>query len=259
MTTTAPNPPFAHVPGDPKTSDCRPTPGVRWSLRPSLRLILAGLILSSATPSLADQPSAPTEPPEKSASGDSSTGARPWKSLEIREGAKWVPSIFGGDGEIKLADGVISLGFGDPLTGVRWEGDFPKQNYEISLEARRTNGFDFFCGLTLPSGDQRFSLVLGGWGGSLVGISSIGGMDAANNETMLIREFEQNRWYKIRMRVTDKKLVAWLDDDEIIEFERDERPLDIRAELEESTPVGIAAFQCESEIRNVRVRELTAP
>lgn len=177
-------------------------------------------------------------------------------SLDIRDGGSWVQSRFGGDGEVKIADGVISLGFGDPLTGVRWEGEFPRQQYEISLEARRTAGFDFFCGLTVPVGKERCSLILGGWGGSLVGLSSIGGEDAAHNETMLIREFEQNRWYQVRMRVTQKRLQVWLDREEIIDFERDDRPLDIRAEMEESTPLGIAAFQCESQIRNVRYRKI---
>ncbi len=181
-----------------------------------------------------------------------------WKSLEIRPGGSWVECRFGGDGPVEMKDGVISLGFGDPLTGVRWEGDFPRMDYEIALEARRTGGFDFFCGLTLPVGDQRCSLILGGWGGSLIGISSIDGLDASSNETMLIRQFEQDRWYKVRMEVTQARLRAWLDDEKVVDWERDGRPLDIRSEMEQTAPVGIAAFQCESEIRNVRIRRLTA-
>lgn len=197
------------------------------------------------------------QPTETAKSTETATEPN-WTSLDIRPGGSWVQSLFGGDGEMKIADGVISLGFGDPLTGVRWEGDFPRQQYEVSLEARRTGGFDFFCGLTVPVGKERCSLILGGWGGSLVGLSSIGGEDAAHNETMLIREFEQNRWYQVRMRVTQQRLRVWLDREEIIDFERDERPLDIRAEMEQSTPLGIAAFQCESQIRNVRFRKIEA-
>lgn len=214
-----------------------------------LRLLVVAVVLTwnipASEPVTAESPQAPA----KSDAGN-------WKTLAINQDAPWVHSRFGGDGEIEIDDRVIKLGFGDPLTGVRWEGDFPKQNYEIELQARRTAGFDFFCGLTLPVKDQRFSLVLGGWGGSLVGISSIDSMDAANNETTQVVHFEQNRWYKVRMRVTDKHLKAWIDDDLIVDFERDSRPLDIRIELEESTPVGVAAYQCESEIRHVRVRSL---
>ena len=35
------------------------------------------------------------------------------------------------------------------------------------------------------------------------------------------------------------------------------RPLDIRAELEQSVPVGFASFQTIAELRNIRVRGLT--
>ena len=201
------------------------------------------------------------EPQAAAAAAENQTHKSPaavWKPLEIRPGGSWVECRFGGDGPVAIKDGVISLGFGDPLTGVRWEGEFPRIDYEIELEARRTNGFDFFCGLTLPVGDQRCSLILGGWGGSLIGISSIDGLDASSNETMLIRQFEQNRWYKVRMEVSQARLRAWLDDKKIVDWQRDGRPLDIRGEMEQTAPVGIAAFQCESEIRNVRIRRLPA-
>lgn len=181
------------------------------------------------------------------------------KELKFEENSHWKASRFGGDGPIEMKSGVLSLGFGDPLTGVRWEGDFPKQDYEISLEARRTGGFDFFCGLTLPIADQRFSLILGGWGGSLVGLSSIDGLDASSNETQLIRDFKKDQWYRVRVRVTGaEKINVWLDDDEIIDLDRNGRVMDVRSEMEESTPVGIAAFQSDAEIRNVRLRTIPA-
>jgi len=193
------------------------------------------------------------EPTAKSTKSQSNT-----KTLAFAEDSAWAPSHFGGDGPIEMKDGVLSLGFGDPLTGVRWEGDLPKQDYEISLEARRVGGFDFFCGLTLPLADQRFSLVLGGWGGSLVGLSSIDGLDASNNETMLIRNFEKNRWYKVRVRVTKEKIGVWLDVEQIIDIECKGRVFDVRSEMLECLPLGIAAFQCESEVRNVQIVSIKA-
>jgi hypothetical protein len=223
-------------------------------------VFLVLVVLATLDPLCADDsPAKADKRPTETANPTAAPADPKWTSLDIRDEGSWVQSVFGGDGEMKIADGVISLGFGDPLTGVRWEGDFPRHQYEISLEARRTAGFDFFCGLTVPVGKERCSLILGGWGGSLVGLSSIGGEDAAHNETMLIREFEQNRWYQIRMRVTQKRLQVWLDREQIIDFERDDRPLDIRAEMEQSTPLGIAAFQCESQIRNVRFRKIDDP
>ena len=79
---------------------------------------------------------------------------------------------------------------GDPFTGINWTNDFPKMNYEVALDAMRVMGSDFFCGLTVPVGDTFCSLIVGGWGGSLVGISSLDGMDASENETTKFISFE---------------------------------------------------------------------
>lgn len=227
------------------------------STLPTVLLLLPTLVCLPGGLATAQAPQTPAKEAEQTAEDEKKATEKNWKQLDIREGGSWDECRFGGDGPVEFKNGVIKLGFGDPLTGARWEGDFPKMNYEVALEARRTAGFDFFCGLTVPVGEEeRCSLILGGWGGSLVGISSIDGMDAANNETMLIRDFEQEQWYKVRMRVTPKRLVVWLDEDEVIDLERDDRPLDIRSEMEETVPVGVAAFQCEAEIRNVRVRRL---
>lgn len=84
----------------------------------------------------------------------------------------WKSSQFGGDGEVEIRDGAIVLGMGYPLTGItsRHEG-LPTADYEICVEAKRIEGDDFFCCLTFPVNDSHASLVVGGWGGSLVGIS----------------------------------------------------------------------------------------
>ena len=72
---------------------------------------------------------------------------------------------FARHGEITVEDDAIILGAGRPATGIRIDGDFPRMNYEVTLEARRMEGTDFFCGLTFPVGDDYLSLVLGGWMG----------------------------------------------------------------------------------------------
>jgi hypothetical protein len=48
-------------------------------------------------------------------------------------------------------------------------------NYEIKLEAKKVTGNDFFCGMTFPVGDSFCSFIVGGWGGPVVGLSSIDG------------------------------------------------------------------------------------
>ncbi|HTU26553.1 MAG TPA: DUF1080 domain-containing protein, partial [Pirellulales bacterium] len=64
----------------------------------------------------------------------------------------WKPSDFAGHGEVKVEDGKIMIETGTELTGITWTGSLPKDEYEITLEAMRTEGHDFFCGMTFPVG-----------------------------------------------------------------------------------------------------------
>ena len=97
--------------------------------------------------------------------------------------AGWRETAFAGHGEVHCQSGVAVLSMGSPFTGINWTNEFPKVNYEVALDAMRVMGSDFFCGLTVPVGTNFCSLIVGGWGGSLVGISSLDGMDASENET----------------------------------------------------------------------------
>ena len=83
-----------------------------------------------------------------------------------------------------------------------YQNEFPKMNYVVILEAKRIKGSDFFCGLTFPFNDEFATLIVGGWGGTVVGLSSIGGLDASENETARMKKFEKERqnWKKQRKR-----------------------------------------------------------
>jgi hypothetical protein len=103
-------------------------------------------------------------------------------------------------GKVTVRDGRIVLEAGRPATGIKWTGPFPKIDYELTFEAMRVEGDDFFTAVTFPVGDAALTLVVGGWGGSTVGLSIIDGEMAAENETCLSRDFDQKRWYRIRLR-----------------------------------------------------------
>jgi hypothetical protein len=129
-------------------------------------------------------------------------------------------------------------------------------NYELSLEAQRVSGSDFFCGLTFPVGDAPCSFICGGWGGGVVGLSSLDGNDASENETTKYQEFESKRWYKIRVRVTQGKIQAWIDDKQMVDVDTADKKISIRLEVEPSRPLGIATYNTAAALRDIKVREV---
>jgi hypothetical protein len=169
----------------------------------------------------------------------------------------WQPSKFHGQGTVTIENGDIILGPGKDLTGITWSGSaLPTTSYELTLQARRLDGRDFFAGITFPVGDSFCSLILGGWGGSIVGLSSINGIDASENSTSQSIDFEMQKWYDIRIRVTPEKIDSWLDGKHIIEQELKGNQISLRIEVEPSQPLGIASWRTKAGIRQIRLRRL---
>jgi hypothetical protein len=171
--------------------------------------------------------------------------------------SNWQPTRFGAEAAVKVEDGRIVLEAGRNMTGITWTGaKLPTTNYEISLQAMRVEGSDFFAGVTFPVEDSFCSLILGGWGGSVVGLSSINGQDASENDTSQSVEFQNGRWYTARIRVTPAKIEAWLDDRQIISQDLKDNKIDIRLEMELSKPLGVASWKTKSALRDIRLRQL---
>src|SRR6266700_4480849 len=184
-----------------------------------------------------------------------------WQSLfDGKTLAGWRETDFAGRSEAQCQFGLIVLNTGDPFTGINWTNDFPRLNYELALDALRVSGGDFFCGLTVPVGDSFCSLIVGGWGGSLVGISSLDRMDASENETTKFVNFETGRWYRIRLRITARRIEAWVDQDKMVNVDISEKTISLRpGEIELSKPFGIAAWQTTSALRQIKMRRVDAP
>ena len=182
------------------------------------------------------------------------------ETLQLFDGKSldgWKLTNFGGEGEVSVENGLIKMEPGYPLTGITYVRAVPMENYEIRLEAKRVDGNDFFCGLTFPVGKSHCSLILGGWGGTTTGLSSIDGADASQNGTTKYINYQQDKWYKVRLRVTDKAVRAWLDDKQIVEQPIDEVQFSTRIEVDRSKPLGICAFETRSWLRNLQLVKLT--
>lgn len=172
----------------------------------------------------------------------------------------WKSTEFGGEGDVKVEDGAIVMELGQDMSGITWAGKepLPKMNYEIALDARRVDGSDFFCGLTFPVADSYCSFIVGGWGGGVVGLSSINGFDASENDTTKYMEFKTGQWYKIRVRVTPDRIQTWIDDKEVVDQDIKDRKLSIRGEVELSKPLGVSTWNTKGALRNIRLRKLDA-
>ena len=170
----------------------------------------------------------------------------------------WQATRFGGEGEVAVSDGRIEMAFGYSLTGITYQDVFPKLDYELELEAIKIDGNDFFCGLTFPVDQAYCSLIVGGWGGAVVGISSIDGKDASQNETTRYMRFEHDQWYRIRIRVTASRLRAWIDEEPVVDQVIQGRRISTRSEVNLSQPLGICAYETRAAFRKVRVRHLRA-
>ncbi len=187
------------------------------------------------------------------------TSAGKWKVLLPAEGLEgWEVSDFGSQGEVRRDGELLIFEKGTPLTGINYKLAFPKENYELEFSAQRIEGNDFLCGLTFPVADEFCSFIGGGWGGGVVGLSSVDGYDAAENATSLYYTFENKTWYKFRLRVDPKNITAWINDKEVVQQERAGHKFSTRIEVYVSRPLGLCAFSSKVALRGLRYRQLTA-
>ena len=165
----------------------------------------------------------------------------------------WEITDFGPQGPVYVSGDQIVLGMGEGCTGITWKGRFPEVNYVVSLEAKRVSGNDFFCGITFPVGKDPCTLIIGGWGGAVVGLSSINKMDASENETTKYMRFENDRWYRVRLVVREDSVKAMIDDETVVHFAKGNKTLSIRPEVELSKPFGIASWYTTAALRNIKL------
>lgn len=219
-------------------------------MRQITSVLLAVIFLSLAADMLpAQNKDTPPQPKDEPA----------WKTLfDGKSLDGWKATDFFKPGKVHVKEGAIVLEKGDMMTGITFAGqEFPKMDYEVVLEAQKIAGNDFFCTTTFPVAKSFCSLVVGGWGGRVVGISSINGADASENETTGERAFKHGQWYRVRIRVTEKRVEAWIDKDRVVDLDTDGVTLSLRSECLASRPFGVCTWGTSGAVRDIRVRNLT--
>ncbi|MBX3423840.1 MAG: DUF1080 domain-containing protein [Pirellulaceae bacterium] len=185
-------------------------------------------------------------------------GKMPWKKLLAETGLEgWTATDFYKPGKVYRDGQLLVMEEGNPMTGITYQGkNFPTQNYEIEFQARRTSGNDFLCGLTFPVGKSYCSFIGGGWGGGVVGLSSVDGADASENQTSGYHEFKNQQWYTFRLAVDEEFIRGWIDDQEVFNQEREDHEFSTRIEVFACQPLGLCAYRSRVEIKNLRWRQL---
>ncbi len=182
-----------------------------------------------------------------------------WKSLfDGKSLAGWKSIEFGGEGEVTVEDGKVVMQRGSDLTGIVYNGgELPKVNYEITFEAQRIDGLDFFSGLVFPHKEEFCSFVVGGWGGGVVGLSSVDGNYANENSTGTAGVFKNEQWYRLRLRVGDNFVRAWIDDKNVVDLDLTDHKLSVHPAVDLAKPLGITCYSTVSGLRDIHIRTLT--
>jgi hypothetical protein len=178
---------------------------------------------------------------------------------------------------------MIIIGRDDLALGIKYVKPFPKSNYEIIYQAKRAGGRNFFGAITFPVKESFCSFINGGWNGTVVGLSSINGNDASENETTAFYEFTNRQWYQFRVCVSDDRIMVWFyavdEEGKIMKADKDdpkaatstqkeiEKPkIDLvlegksisnRIEVSFFEPLGISTWYTEGHLRDIKYRELT--
>lgn len=208
--------------------------------------LTALLVLSTAFAAAEDKLAATAEAPKEFVLFNGKS-LDDWESVDV-----------GGSGVVEMEGGVMIINQGENVSGAIYKkaDTLPTTNYEITLEAKRLQGVDFFVGLTFPVGDLKHcaTLICGGWGGSVTGISSIDGFDASDNNTSSYQRYKDDEWYAIKLRVTPANLSVWLGDKQIIDEDIAGKKISVRpGPMESYLPLSLTTFNTTSAIRNVKL------
>jgi len=184
-----------------------------------------------------------------------------WESMfDGKTLANWEIVQYGGEGIPYVKNGTLILPMpkGGLMTGVCWVGDsLPVNNYVIRYEARRVEGFDIFAALSFPYNDMYASLIFGGWGGIVNGLSCIDGYDASENETTQLFSQTDNLWYPVLLCVTTDSIRAFVGTEQVVDISTAGKELHLRSGLSD-TGFTLWSYMSTGEIRDICIKKLTS-
>ena len=178
----------------------------------------------------------------------------PWQDLfDGKSLDGWQSATKDQGGKVTVGTGSIVLDAPHGYSRIVTTKPMPKINYELSIVAKRIGGLNF-CSTDFSVNDTGCTFIVGGYGDDTVGLGMVDGLPAKENETTRHVRFENDRWYTIRLQVTDDRIRGWIDNEAIVDLRTSSRKL-LPCEPKR-IPLGIYAWQGKAVIRSIRLRQL---
>ena len=245
----------------------RPAPASRDFRGPLERTGLAGALLlvaaccaSRGADEGLDGARAPEMTPESAQVGETrpeSERTADWRALyDGTDLSSWELGVYGESDEYEVLEDGVVIPQTAALAGMTFRGALPTVPYRLSVEATRLYGADFFLGVTFPVAGDHLTLVLGGWGGMVSGLSSLDGLDASSNATRTLRHFPNGKRHEVEIEVTETDVRVRVDGEPFLSTSLEGREVGLRVDVEPSHPLGIATYATSTQLHRVRALEM---
>ncbi len=94
---------------------------------------------------------------------------------------------------------------------------------------------------------------MGGWGGTVVGLSNVDNIAADENPTTRFIDFKEGKWYHVRLRVTREKIELWIDKEKTIDLKTKNHTFSIWWEQEPVRPLGFSTWRTTGALRKIEL------
>ncbi len=186
-----------------------------------------------------------------------------WDLLDPRFHTYWEKANIPEEGNFSIQNKELTLMPGLPMSGCKFTAwgtlGLPSIHYSIEYEAMRADGDDIFgmCTFPVSSHQAHATFVIGGWGGTLTGISSIDFKDASENSTRAEQRFQNGAWHHVRIEVRAEDLRVWVNHKRVVNVSILGRRVSLRpGYIDHCLPFGFATWNTTGKIRHVQIRKL---
>jgi hypothetical protein len=186
-----------------------------------------------------------------------------WALMEGAPAAAWQQAGIPEEGQIAVKDGNLEIGIGAPMTGAKFtawdQAVLPGTSYTIRYETMRVEGRDIFgmCTFPVSSHEAHATFVIGGWGGTVTGLSSLDFLDASENATRAEQAFQHGVWYAVRIEVRPEDIRVWINDRPVVNASIKGKKVSLRpGDIDHCLPFGFATWGTKAKVRRVFVAVL---